>query len=110
MDNPYHKLLLVCGAAEEFIAASKTPDIEKDDLLRIMDCVISAEEILDKGRALAQPGSAAKFRADRQNVDKRMDAIRSESIHLAQRIGRADMMELVLYRGKQTRMQWVVNL
>lgn len=109
MNNPYTKLLSVCDSAEQFIADSKDPNIPEDMLTRILACLISAEEILDKGRSVMQPGASFEFEEDKRKVNERMDAIRSETFDLMQRIGKAKVTEMLDYQARQNRTRAVVN-
>lgn len=110
MTNPYSKLLLICDVAEQFIADSKNPDIQEDMLKSILGCLLSAEDILDKGRSIIYRGATAEFAEDKRMVNERMEAIRSEIVALMKRIGKSEVTALLDSRANRTRAEWVQNL
>ena len=109
VSNPYIKLLLICEAAEQFIAASQEKATDKDMLVKIAMCLISAEEILDKGRSVVPVGAPFEFIEDVRSVNKRMDAIRSEICNLTSRLDTQTIADMLEARSRNTRLQFIAN-
>lgn len=108
LNNPYSKLLLVCEAAEAFIAAvQKQPDLAGEDSQNTtLLCLMDAEDILDVGRMLAPPGASLDFAEDKKEVEERMDAIRSEIALRVERLPKDVFMDLMVYRGRRAQNRW----
>jgi len=110
MANPYSKLLVICDVAEQFIADSKNPDIQEDMLKSILGCLLSAEDILDKGRSIIYSGATAEFAEDKRTVNDKLETVRSEIVALMKRIGKNEVTALLDSRANRTRTEWIQNL
>ena len=84
--NPFQKLFLICDSADQFIEVSKDPSMQDEFLqFSILGCLISIEEILDKGRT---PSAVSKnaSKDDMHLVNKKMDQIRREISQLLRKL------------------------
>lgn len=106
MNNPYARLLLICDAAESFIAESKLPETDEIKLTNILRCLWSAESILDTGRIIVLGEDVSKFEEDKHTVNARMDAIRAEITALMKRMGQEVVRQILEQRARNVGTEW----
>lgn len=106
MTNPYTRLLLVCDAAESFIAESKLPEVDETKLASILLCLLSAESILDTGRMIVFGEDVSQFEEDKRTVNIRMDAIRAEISALMGRMGQKVVRQILERRARNMGVEW----
>lgn len=109
--NPFQKLFLVCDSADQFIESSKDPNLQDETIqFSILGCLLSIEEILDKGRI---PAAAAEnaVNDDKLLVNKRMDKIRGDISELlkklAEQYGKEKVTDYLQSRARSISTNWI---
>ncbi len=109
--NPYQKLFLICDSADQFIEASNDPTKQEEFIqFCILGCLLSAEEILDKGRNVASNPESPN-RDDKNTVNQRMDKLRGDIVVLLKKLsglyGREKVVEYLHSRTRSMGLLWV---
>lgn len=110
--NPFQKLFLVCDSADQFIEASKDPDLQNETVqFSILGCLISIEEVLDKGRISAASAENA-VNDDKLLVNKRMDQIRGDISELLKKLagiyGKEMVTDYLQSRARNIGLNWKI--
>ncbi len=109
--NPFQKLFLVCDSADQFIETSKDPSLQDETVqFAILGCLISIEEVLDKGRI---PSAVAEnaVNDDKLLVNKRMDQIRGDISELLKKLaglyGKERVTDYLQSRARNIGLTWI---
>lgn len=109
--NPFQKLFLVCDSADQFIDASKDLSLQDETIqFSILGCLISIEEILDKGRIAAAAAENA-INDDKLLVNKRMDQLRRDISELLKKLaglyGKEKVTDYLQSRARNISTNWM---
>ena len=87
IQSPIVNLLDVLNVADYFLATSKKDDFQSDYLqFSILECLISLEDILDKGRGVVAFDGGSFLGEAKEEVNKKIDKLRGDIAEFIQKL------------------------